>query len=67
MRARVPEDLLALWVVEWQELKLAALLQWSLQIPQRLFGCAFVKASDYGALEQALADASGDVCRASLP
>lgn len=67
MRTGVPEHLLAFWVIEWQELKLAALLQWSLKIPQRLFRCAFVEARDYGALEQALANASGNVCRASLP
>jgi hypothetical protein len=33
MCAGMPEDLLALWVVKWKELELAALLKWSLEIP----------------------------------
>jgi hypothetical protein len=51
MCARVPEDLLALWVVEWQELQLAALLQWPLEIPQCLIRCALVQSCDDGAFE----------------
>jgi hypothetical protein len=63
----VPEDLLALRVIERQELELTALLQWSLEIPECLFRCALVETCDYGALEQALADISGNVCRTGDP
>jgi hypothetical protein len=67
MCARVPEDLLALCVVEWQELQLAALLQRSLKIPKRLLRCALVQTCDDGALEQALRDVSCNVRGARDP
>lgn len=67
MCARVPEHLLSLGMLEWQELELAALLQWSLKIPKCLLGGALIKTCDDGALEQTLADVAGDVCGASDP
>jgi hypothetical protein len=67
MCARVPEDLLALWVVEWQKLQLTALLQWPLKIPQCLIGCALVKACDDGALEQTLSNVACDIGGAGDP
>ena len=67
MRARVPEDALALGVVEVQQLQLAALLEGTLKVPQRLLGCVVVETSDNGALEEALADAARNVCRAGDP
>jgi hypothetical protein len=67
MCARVPEDLLALCVVEWQELQLAALLQRSLKIPKRLLRCALIQTSNDSALEQTLRDVSCNVRGAGDP
>jgi hypothetical protein len=67
MCARVPEDLLALCVVEWQELQLAALLQRPLKIPKRLLRCALIQTSNDSALEQTLRDVSCNVRGAGDP
>jgi hypothetical protein len=63
----VPEDLLALWVVERQKLELDALLKRALKIPKSLLWCAVVETSNDGALEQALADVARNVGRAGDP
>ena len=63
----MPEDLLALWMVEWQQFQLAALLPRSLKIPQRLLRGTLVQTSDDSALKQALADIPRNFCRASDP
>jgi uncharacterized protein (DUF2342 family) len=63
----VPEDLLALGVVEGQKLELDALLERALKIPKSLLWCAVVETSNDGALEQALADVARNVGGASDP
>ena len=64
---RVPEDLLALGVVEGQKLELDALLKRALQIPKSLLGCAVVETSNDGAFEQALADVARNIGGAGDP
>lgn len=63
----MPENFLALWMIEWQQFQLAALLQRPLQIPQRLLWGALVQTCDDCALEQALGDVSRNVCRTGNP
>jgi len=67
MRTRMPEDLFSLWVIKWKKLKLAALFEWPLKIPECLLRCALIKTCNNGALEQALANISRDLARAGFP
>jgi len=59
---RVPEDLLSLGVFEIKQFQLAALLQRAVQIPQ-----LSIDLRDDGALEQRLADSTGDLGRGGFP
>lgn len=63
--AGVPEDLLALLVIEGQELELAAGLERAVEVPELLR--VVVEARDDGALVQAVRDALRDLAGGGLP